>query len=367
MTDTETNPPRPARQGQAWASDEDRQLYDGFLAGRPISTMASVHERSAGGIRARLRRLGLITENGEVVQPPPPFAPPERRRTSAMEDQGATDNKRTMRRIFAVTAADGWRIEIKSNRQLDKSMVERVTLMLQGGIVDVESDTVGVTKRVVCLANSRKLQGRCIAARELVRGRPGPWLRPVSDRPNEEISEYERQYADGSDPRLLDVIEIPLLAPRPKGYQRENWLLNPSKYWLKVGQISWEGLALFADRAGELWINGYGTNHGVHDYIPLEKAEALPGSLKLVRVETLQLRVFTPGEAFGSSKRRVQARFTLAGIEYALWVTDPAVERAYLAREDGSYRLGESYLTISLGEPFNGNCHKLVAAVIIQR
>ena len=49
---------------------------------------------------------------------------------------------------------------------------------------------------------------------------------------------------------------------------------------------------------------------------------------------------------------------------YILWVTDPRVERRYLARQDGFYKLSESYLTISLGEPFNEYCYKLVAAII---
>jgi hypothetical protein len=141
MTDTQTDPPLPVRQGQAWTNEEDRQLYDSFLAGQPINIMASVHQRSAGGIRARLRRLGLIDENGEVVEPPPPFAVPDRRRSSAMDGPRAADHKQPMRLIFAVTTADGWRIEIKSNRSLNKGMVERLTLMLQGGIADVEVDT----------------------------------------------------------------------------------------------------------------------------------------------------------------------------------------------------------------------------------
>lgn len=54
-------------------------------------------------------------------------------------------------------------------------------------------------------------------------------------------------------------------------------------------------------------------------------------------------------------------------IEYALWVTDPNIERPYLAGEDGHYELGECYLTISLGEPFNDHCYKLVAAVVQRR
>jgi hypothetical protein len=74
--------------------------------------------------------------------------------------------------------------------------------------------------------------------------------------------------------------------------------------------------------------------------------------------------VFKPVEAFGNLKRRVQARFHHGGDECALWVTDPGYERTYLARPDSNYEIGESFLTISLGEPYNDYCYKLVAAII---
>ena len=61
--------------------------------------------------------------------------------------------------------------------------------------------------------------------------------------------------------------------------------------------------------------------------------------------------MFRPGEAFGNQERRVQGRFSHAGNDYALWVTDPEYEREYLAKLDGAYEIGECYLTISLGEP----------------
>ena len=39
-------------------------------------------------------------------------------------------------------------------------------------------------------------------------------------------------------------------------------------------------------------------------------------------------------------------------------------ERKYLLKPDGEYKIGESFLTISLGEPFNEACYKLIATVI---
>ena len=96
---------------------------------------------------------------------------------------------------------------------------------------------MSITKRMVCLANSRKRQGRCVAGRERNAGVVGAWIRPVSDRPAEEVSEYERQYQDGSDPRVLDIIQVPLIEARPKDYQQENWLLDPQLYWVKAGRL----------------------------------------------------------------------------------------------------------------------------------
>lgn len=223
---------------------------------------------------------------------------------------------------------------------------------------------MAVIKQIVCLANSRKLNGRCIAGKETGRGIPGGWIRPVSARENEEVSEYERQYKDGSDPHVLDIINIPLLEPKPIGYQQENWLLDPNSYWEKVGQIPWSDLQLLIDIPGPLWINGYHTYNGYNDKIPLEFTKTIDSSLRLIRVESLILSMFRPGEFFGNPKRRVQGRFRYEEADYWIWVTDPRYEREYLAKPDGEYNIGESFITVSLGEPYNDVCYKLMSAII---
>ena len=60
----------------------------------------------------------------------------------------------------------------------------------------------------------------------------------------------------------------------------------------------------------------------------------------------------------------MQGRFRHADRKYALWVTDPGYERIYLAKPDGTYDLGGCYVTVSLGEPYQDACYKLIAAII---
>lgn len=94
-------------------------------------------------------------------------------------------------------------------------------------------------KTLLCLANSRKTTGRCIAGRELVNGRLGDWIRPVSGRENGELSEEERQFEDGRDPRVLDVIQVPMLEARPHAFQVENHLIDPDYYWALERTATW--------------------------------------------------------------------------------------------------------------------------------
>lgn len=220
-------------------------------------------------------------------------------------------------------------------------------------------------KRIVCLANSRKEGDRCIAGIEL-RGNkePGGWVRPVSARADEAVNVCERQYEDGGEPQVLDVVDVPVLRAQEKNYQQENWLLDPDRRWQKTSRIAPQALERLVDRVGPLWINGHHTHHGRNDRVPEDRTRLLRSSLRLIRIDKLELDVFAPRIAQGDFKRRIKGRFRHAGDEYRLWVTDPACEEEYLNRPNGTYQRGACYLTVSLGEPYQGFAYKLIAAIV---
>lgn len=51
---------QPAKTGEPWSEDEDRRLLAAFDAGRSLEELATAHERSKSGIRARLLKYGRL-------------------------------------------------------------------------------------------------------------------------------------------------------------------------------------------------------------------------------------------------------------------------------------------------------------------
>ena len=209
-------------------------------------------------------------------------------------------------------------------------------------------------KRIVCLANSRKTGGRCVAGIELFAGgRAGAWVRPVSARETQEVSDEERQYEDGSEPQLLDIIDVPVLHAQPTDYQKENWLLDSAYRWKKVGRLAPQKLPALTDPVEQLWTNGYSTYSGLNDRMPPAFARVAGSSLRLIRVGRLGVSVSQPNLAFDDERKRVQGRFRHAGADYWVRITDPEFEGHYLERPEGDYTVEGCYLTISFGEPYD--------------
>ena len=192
-------------------------------------------------------------------------------------------------------------------------------------------------KRILCLANSRKTSGRCVVGKEVLDPGWGAWIRPVSTRPTEELSEEERRYENGEDPKIAEVIEVPFLEPQPHTYQRENHLIDDSKHWTRIGRCSWAELLTATDTvAGSLWPNGFSSSRGTNDRVPEEQATALDRSLYLIGPLPIEITVEP-----GWGKRDVRGKFEVLDVPYRLKVTDPLVERAYLQRANGTYKVAQ--------------------------
>jgi hypothetical protein len=85
----------------------------------------------------------------------------------------------------------------------------------------------------------------------------------VSDRLTEEISEEERRYQDGEDPRVLDIITIEMMGSRPHQHQQENHVIDSEYYWEKIDTLPWARLGRAVDNpGGSLWLNGYSSASG---------------------------------------------------------------------------------------------------------
>ena len=221
-----------------------------------------------------------------------------------------------------------------------------------------------VTKRMVLLANSRKLGGRCLAGREIHAQAWGDWLRPVSAQPGEALTPRERQYTDQSEPAVLDIIDVPLIRANPHSCQSENWLVSAPDWWVKRGQLTWEQAAALAEAPQRLWVCGRSSGNGQNDEMPKHVAEAQPNSLYLIRVPRVDIKVFTPWD-----KKKVRAEFVHQAVRYNLSLTDCVYEPMFLARDEGNYFYTDCLLTISISEPLRKNDggeyqHKLVAALL---
>ena len=216
------------------------------------------------------------------------------------------------------------------------------------------------TLDVICLANSHKHGGRCVAG---LRTDGGGWVRPVSVEPEGVLQAWHYTLAKGGEAALLDVLRMRLTSARPDPHHPENWLMDFGLWSLTARplpqaarELLRQSLAPGPDLLGDC--------EGRTVYADLVKRPAL-ASLALVRPEGLSWQVRQDGV---TGKRRMRAVFRLAGAVYDLPVTDPARLKVLESHAPGLYPDGgvETLLTVSLGEPYgrNGYCYKLVAAVI---
>lgn len=222
------------------------------------------------------------------------------------------------------------------------------------------------TKRIICLANSRKRGEHCVAGIEVLEGGYlGNWIRPVGTGWEHALRTVEQSYADDTSPQVLDLLDVHLLEHRPEGCQIENWSVDDTRRWVKRGEVNRLDLVGAMQPPATLFANGSSTSAGLHDQILTATADNVPGSLLLVHVPQVEVHVFNH---YGRTK--CQARFDYNGIRYWIGITDPVIEAEFLPGGPKVRNLGTCLLTVSLSAPLVKDVDnvsyrfKLIAAII---
>ncbi|NMZ65864.1 hypothetical protein HBN99_16195 [Pseudomonas oryzihabitans] len=216
---------------------------------------------------------------------------------------------------------------------------------------------------ILCLANSNKYSGRCVAGKITEGPRAGHWLRPIGTGEKHEITDRDRLYQDNSYAQKLDIIRIKFKALAAPSFQQENNVIDDETYWVKTAQATLADLENLLDHPRTLWENGNHSYSGVNDRVSTDILTQPRQTLLLIKPTNVRISVEAEGAQFGNFKRVVRAHFTYNSIDYALTVKDAEAEAYYLSQPDGEYPISANYFTISLGEAYKGEAYKLVAAI----
>lgn len=225
--------------------------------------------------------------------------------------------------------------------------------------------SLGWTEDIICLANSRKPHGTCVAGKRI---RDGSWVRPISARPGHEVNNLDRQYSDGNEVDVLDKLQFQCVEKRPSLHQSENILFDDRYRWSRIGRATWDELEALVDLGANLWENGHSGYQHQNNRVPAEHLSSDAGSLRLIKVSELILHVEQKAPGFDASLK-VRASFSYKGDRYRLDVTDPKYEHIYIGRGQGTYRFESLLVCVSLSEIYSrDNCaYKLVATLIPQQ
>jgi hypothetical protein len=217
---------------------------------------------------------------------------------------------------------------------------------------------------IICLANSRKHGGRCVAG---IRTDGKGWIRLVADSADGALFEQHRLLGRDGEPKPLDVIRVFVDRAKPGPHHPEDWVLM-NRPWELLERPA--GASLIQSLSTYL-IPGPTIFGTYRDRLPMENVAAHPltTSLELIAPKALRWEI----RAKDTGKRQIRAAFNLTGGYYDLPVSDPLWEQQLAAKSVGGYspidfgleKDQPIWLTVSLTEPFQNAYYKLIAAVIV--
>ncbi len=217
-------------------------------------------------------------------------------------------------------------------------------------------------KTIVCLANSYKHGGRCIAGIDID---SGAWIRLHGNSPDGALCACEYGLDDGTEPRLLDVIEVELHYAIPTDSHPEDWHIAPTPWHLverpanparlqKITSTTGQSTTIFRDHC---------------DRIAEWELKRSPLNSSLMLVCPTKIHWWIREDR---GKRKSRVLFQRNDITYDFSVTDPHwIDKLKLlpggiyAHTNFASASAETWLTVSVSEAFHGFHYKLVAGVMV--
>lgn len=215
-------------------------------------------------------------------------------------------------------------------------------------------------KYFICLANSYKHGGRCVAGIEIafdangkpiiVRhpdGRPC-WIRPISHEPDGSIPNEIAK-----DIKLFAVVKLIDVISRPNKAHVEDTLFSQMEcrhgHFIQNDEL----LQLCLDKKHQNVFYFQGKA------VPAQMVERLDYSLMFIHPENTLAYIDEKRE-----KSKYRMKFTYYGSNYDFPITDPVFLEEFKNNPEYFVQMSDVYLTLSLGLEFEGFHYKLVAAVI---
>jgi len=202
--------------------------------------------------------------------------------------------------------------------------------------------------RIICLANSFKRGGRCVAGIDLETNK---WVRPIGQGYEGAIG--SERLIDGTEPKLLDILDIPIGGNADDlGCQPENRILQPGP-WRKVGEIKENDVRQYIEETDRLL-------HNFDKNVPLSEFES---NIQKTEWKSLQLIHVTNARFSKNSWDKTECNLFYSGHRYSLKATCPEAEQYIGSKAD-------YVLTVSLGGPYKRTpqddlcCWKMVAGAI---
>ncbi len=210
--------------------------------------------------------------------------------------------------------------------------------------------------KIICLANSYKEGGRCIAGIQIdsnnipiiIDSQP-KWIRPIYNTKHGQIP-----YNLVQNVKLLDIVEFELTENIQQGYQSENVYFKDNSITIKSG-ISNFNLKDYCQNVPLIFGNN-GNAVSQNDIINLSY------SLLLVNITNFKVSTRTFPERINPQYRLA---FTYNEINYNFPITDPIFIDVYKSNQKILDDKNEIQVVVSLGVVFNDWYYKLIAGVIL--